>query len=346
MAEVTVGYYAHHQGAGHVTRALAIAAHFPGPMTLFGSSLPSETSLANVTLCHLPMDYDALTVNHTPAGLHYAPLAVDGLRERMGAMIDWFRSNWPCLLVVDVSVEVALLARLCGVPTIYMRQRGNRFDPAHSLAYACASRLLAPYPEQLEEPHTPDEWALKTDYAGSISRYSQSLRQRQIDNQHVTVITGFGGTELTVARLAEAARKCHDWQWTVLGPIVDDATVPMPSNLRLLGMVKDPLPWLARAHVVVGSAGDSLVSEIAELRCRFISVPEARPFGEQHSVSRLLAAEDLAIHCAVWPASESWPSLLDRATKLSPANWEPFVDGHGAMRAASSISRAANEVLR
>ena len=122
------------------------------------------------------------------------------------------------VLVVDVSVEVALLARLCGVPTIYMRQRGNRFDPAHSLAYACASRLLAPYPEQLEEPHTPAEWSLKTDYAGSISRYS-GTPQRQIDNQHVTVITGFGGTELTVARLAEAAHKCHDWQWTVLGPI-------------------------------------------------------------------------------------------------------------------------------
>src|ERR1700728_4625073 len=118
-----IGYYAHHHGAGHVTRALAIAAHLPGQLTLFGSSLPSETALENVTLRHLPMDYDEKTAIDTPAGLHYAPLAVDGLRDRMGAMVDWFREHWPCLLVVDVSVEVALLARLCGVPTVYIRQR-------------------------------------------------------------------------------------------------------------------------------------------------------------------------------------------------------------------------------
>ncbi len=346
MAETTVGYYAHHQGAGHVTRALTIAAHLPGSVTLFGSSLPSETELTNVTLCHLPSDYDEHALVDTPVGLHYAPLAVNGLRERMGAMVDWFRSSWPCLLVVDVSVEVALFARLCGVPTVYVRQRGHRLDQAHTLAYACASRLLAPYPAQLEEPDTPLEWTLKTDYVGSISRYGRSPSMRQTNHRHVTVITGFGGTELTVARLVDAARACHDWQWTVLGPVADDPSIPTPPNLQLLGMVNDPLPWLTSAHVVVGSAGDNLVSEIADLRCRFICVPEVRPFGEQQSVGERLGGAGLAIHCAVWPAAESWPSLLDRAAELSPANWTTFADGTGGQRAASAITRTAQEVGR
>jgi hypothetical protein len=145
MDASAIGYYVHHHGAGHVTRALAIAEHMEAPITLFGSSLPEESHLSNVSLCHLPLDFDADTVVDTPAGLHYAPLAVHGLRERMGMLVDWLRSNWPCLLVVDVSVEVALLARLLGVPTVYMRQRGHRVDAAHSLAYASATRLLAPY---------------------------------------------------------------------------------------------------------------------------------------------------------------------------------------------------------
>jgi len=345
MAKAMIGYYAHHHGAGHVTRALAIAAHLSGQMTLFGSSLPSETALENVTLRHLPMDYDEKTAIDTPAGLHYAPLAVDGLRDRMGAMVDWFREHWPCLLVVDVSVEVALLARLCGVPTVYIRQRGRRFDAAHSLAYASASRLLAPYPIQLEEPDTPAGWAHKTDYAGSISRFRRSFASGQIRPHHVTVITGHGGTELTLTRLIAAARRCPEWQWTVLGPIADDAAIPLPANLHVQGIVADPLPWLASAHVVVGSAGDSLVSEIAELRCRFICVPESRPFDEQQSVGALLADAGLAVHCAVWPTAESWPFLLDRAIRLSPAKWESFADGHGARRAACAISQAAQESL-
>ena len=181
--------------------------------------------------------------------------------------------------------------------------------------------------------------AHKTDYAGSISRFRRSFASCQIRPHHVTAITGHGGTELTLTRLIAAARRCPEWQWTVLGPIADDAAIPLPANLHVQGIVADPLPWLASAHVVVGSAGDSLVSEIAELRCRFICVPESRPFDEQQSVGALLADAGLAVHCAVWPTAESWPFLLDRAIRLSPAKWESFADGHGARRAACAIRR-------
>ena len=314
-------------------------------MTVFGSSLPQQSTLANVTLCHLPMDFDHQTVVDTPAGLHYAPLAVDGLRERMGTLADWFRSHWPCLLVVDVSVEIALLARLCGVPTVYMRQRGRRFDTAHSLAYASAARLLAPYPMQFEEPDAPTSWTDKTDYAGTISRFPRSLSQHSFDRHHVTVITGRGGTDLTGAQLIAAARSCPEWHWTVLGPVTPDATLAMPHNLSLKGVVTDPSPWLASAHVVVGSAGDSLVGELAGLRCRFICVPETRPFDEQQSVGRLLAAAGLAICCAVWPGAESWPALLEQATRLLPQRWDAFADSDGATRAAHAISLAARNAL-
>ena len=59
VAELNIGYYAHHHGAGHVTRALAIAAAFDGPLTLFGSRLPERVALPNVQLCPLPPDVAA-----------------------------------------------------------------------------------------------------------------------------------------------------------------------------------------------------------------------------------------------------------------------------------------------
>lgn len=345
MTKIAIGYYAHHHGMGHSIRALTIAKHLPYCVTVFGSNLPAHNALANVTLCSLPSDFCSDACIDTPEGLHYAPLAIKGLRERMGVLVDWFRLNWPCLLVVDVSVEIALLARLFGVPTIYMRQRGHRFDHAHSLAYACASRLLAPYPIQFEEPELPAQWLQKTDYSGIISRYSQTPKRRKFDFKHVAVIKGFGGTQLTSSQLAEAARECPDWQWTVLGPVCNDKTSILPPNLKLLGIVEDPRQWLLSAHVVIGSAGDNLISEIADLRCRFICVPDHRPFDEQQSTGERLASVGLAICCSVWPVAQSWPSLLERAAALIPERWETFADGKGAVRAATVISNVAQEVL-
>ncbi|OAN29868.1 hypothetical protein A4V15_02705 [Pseudomonas oryzihabitans] len=344
VAELNIGYYAHHHGAGHVTRALAIAAAFDGPLTLFSSRLPEQVELPNVQLCPLPPDVAPGVEGEAFACLHYAPLGVAGLRERMGLLVDWFRRAWPCLLVVDVSVEVALLARLCGVPTIYLRQRGSRFDAAHELAYASASCLLAPYPDLLEEPATSAAWRAKTCYAGSLSRYAGQRLDSVREPGTVTVIAGHGGTAFSRTRLIAAAHSCPEWHWTVLGPVPDDATLA-PANLRFLGNVADPGPWLATAEVVVGSAGDSLVAELADLRCRFVCLSEARPFDEQLSTGRRLAEQALAVTCEHWPAADAWPGLLARARQLDPERWTLVSDGEGARRAAACIQAVAREVL-
>ncbi|WP_044042877.1 glycosyltransferase family 28 protein [Caballeronia insecticola] len=345
MTDASIGYYAHHQGAGHVTRALAIAAHLPGPVTLFGSSLPENDIPTNVSVCRLPIDFDKDTFPDSTFEPFYAPLNVRGLRERMKMLVDWFCDASPCLLVVDVSVEVALLARFCGIPTVYIRQRGARFDEAHSLAYASARRLLAPYPIEFEQPDAPAVWTAKTDYSGLISRYEGVVATRPRVEKLVTVITGHGGTAITLARLAIAARLCDDWQWAVLGPIAPDDAVSLPVNLHLHGVLDDPLPWLSKASVVIGSAGDGVVSEIAALRCRFICIPEARPFGEQQATARVLDAAKLAISLSAWPPAQEWPSLLIRAERLRASAWDRYATDRGAERAARFIMQTAEANL-
>ena len=107
----------------------------------------------------------------------------------------------------------------------------------------------------------------------------------------------------------------------------------------------DPAPWLTRAELVIGSAGDSLVAELADLRCRFLCLPDARPFDEQLSTGRLLAVQGLAITCESWPADDAWPGLLARARELDPERWAAVSDGEGARRAAACIRQVAQEVL-
>ena len=62
-------------------------------------------------------------------------------RSRRG----WRRTRRACM-VVDVSVEVAVLARTMGVPTVVMGMPGARDDRPHQLAFRLADAIIAPWP--------------------------------------------------------------------------------------------------------------------------------------------------------------------------------------------------------
>ena len=281
----------------------------------------------------------------------------------MATMVNWFRDAWPCLLVVDVSVEVALLARLCSVPTVYVRQRGNRSDPPHALAYASATALLAPYPESFVDRPVLNEWMDKTVFTGFISRYApypssdnpqsefqaeyQAQSRPPLESKHVCVLVGYGGTVITATSLSEAARASPQWQWTVVGPVSRpsaETASPIPDNIRFLGVVNDPVRWLLSADVVIGSAGDSVVAEVAALRKRFICFAEPRPFDEQMATAQSLEHNGLAIYCRQWPGTILWPVLLGRALNLDPTRWDQFMQADGAAKAANAILSAAAQV--
>src|ERR1700709_457521 len=168
-----IGYYVHHAGWGHASRAASIARELPG-----GASPPSPLPLSRLRapgpVVSLPLDDDGIL--DAPPDLHFAPLHSSGLRKRMAIVAGWIDAQAPGLLVVDVSVEVAALARLCGVPVVYVRQSGRRDDPAHQLAYAWSSALLAAYPAWLEPAETP-AWVLERSFhSGAVTRFDGLAR--------------------------------------------------------------------------------------------------------------------------------------------------------------------------
>lgn len=180
----------------------------------------------------------------TPAPLHHAPLRHAGLRDRMTLIADWVRCRRPALAVVDVSVEVALLFRLCGVPVVYVRQHGRRDDAPHALAYDCATSLLAPYPAFLEDPWVPAALRYRTFYAGGFSRYDGQLcssAPRPAGARRVVlVMNGAGGEVLSFEQIGGAARAAPEWDWVRLGG-AERETVDEP-NLRCESWTGDPLP--------------------------------------------------------------------------------------------------------
>lgn len=316
-----IGWYVHHQGRGHLARAQSVLAQLNTPARLL-TSLPAAGAL------QLSLDTDVEAPAPAPSGLHWAPLGSAGLRGRMAAISAWLETERPSLVVVDVSVEVALLVRLHGVRVVYVRQHGHRGDPPHRLAYDASEALLAPYPEWLEQSGVPRAVRRKTFYAGGFSRFDGRAlpppqpgpRQRP----RVLFITGAGGdTQLDTDAIAAA---CPWYEIQVAGRGA---------------WAQDPWPLLAEADVVVAAAGHNAVMEAAAARRPLICVPEARPFGEQVEKARALEREHMGVFADPATPPAHWGELIEQARRLGGERLAKLNDGGGAARAAAWLDGLA-----
>jgi predicted glycosyltransferase len=337
-----IGYYVHHHGDGHRQRALAIADAARTPITLLGTGLAGRTgSIPAIDLPDDRMDtagFDGRDQGRRPAALHYAPTDHEGLRHRVAMITDWIARARPGLLVVDVSVEVAMLSRLASVPTVYVRLSGRRFDRPHCDAFRGATALLAPFHAELDAVRTPQAIRRKTFYAPQIVATASSA---PIEENVVLGVVGRGGGPSDGAWWAAAARAVPDWHWRVIGP----ATVPadLPPNLELRGWVDEADAMIARAAIVVGAAGDGLVSAVLAHQRPLVCLPESRPFDEQLAKAERLAALGAAVVSLRWPEPEQWPGMLERARMLDPAVAERLTRGGGPARVARWLETLADE---
>jgi hypothetical protein len=310
-----IGYYVHHQGRGHLHRARSVLSHVDSPSTIL-SSLPGPW-------VQLPRDDDGPAIDPTASGrLHWVPVHHEGLRQRMARIAGWIEETAPTLMLVDVSVEVAVLARSMGVPVLVAAMRGDRTDPAHELGYAVAHELMAPWPAVYADPEW--RWPAKTRYVGAFSRFDGRARtSAPVGRRRVVVLWGAGGTDLTAH--PEPARSGWEWDW--LGT---------PGH-----WTADPWPALCSADVVVTHAGQNAVAEVAAARRPAVVLPQQRPFGEQAATAEVLARAELAVVRHSWPTPAEWPSVLAEAAERGGDRWAEWSPGDGARRAAHVIDELA-----
>lgn len=340
-----IGWYVHHQGAGHLQRARAVAAHLKRPCTIIGTL--AELDTAGPDILDLPDDrplrrgvgFDGNDGEAArPEAFHYAPLRHPGLRGRMARIAAWAERTDPALIVVDVSVEVALFARLLSVPTVVVRLAGERTDRPHLEAFRSASRVLAPFPASLESPGTPDWVRAKTFYAGFLGGGRPAASK---GGQDIVVVFGKGGEGGDMAAIAAAARAVPERTWHVLGPVHGEADVP--ANLCLHGWVADVDAIVAKAAVLVGGGGDGLVALAAAHGKRFLCLPEPRAYGEQTGKAEALHRLGAAIVHSSWPSADEWPGLVRDALALDPAVMASLHDPAGVARCAAFLDGLAGE---
>lgn len=322
-----IGWYVHHHGAGHAARLRATSPWLDEvtALTSAGGPLPCER-------VELPLDLDDVPEDQAAGGtLHWVPVGNAGLRERMALISRWIARARPAAMVVDVSVEVALLARLHGVPTVVVAQRGVRTDAPHALAYAQAAAVVAPWTAGTH--HATDGLPEDTVFTGAISRFDAAAFGPP-EGDDVLLLLGAGGHGVDARAVAAAAAATPSRTWHVAGGL----------DLRAPGVVchgagGDVEALLRRCSVVVGSAGGNVVAEVAAARRPYVCLPQERPFAEQRRQADALRALGVAEVCEAWPTD--WSAVLAAAEARDVTRWAELHDGHGAERLAATIAAVA-----
>lgn len=316
-----IGYYVHHRGLGHLHRALAIAGELRQPVTLL-SSLPRPASWTGGWV-DLPLDTDTVPLDATAGGsLHWVPLGSEGLRTRMTTISTWIDTHRPEAVVIDVSVEVALLVRLHGVPVITFAQPGDRSDAPHTVGYGISSAVIAPWPERFAPLRFSPGIDVALGHTGAISRFPVADRT-SVNPRQIAVVNGAGGRgESALARVvAEARAQSVGFEW------IDLTDASADEVAKTIG----------ESAIVFAHCGQNALAEIAASRVPAVLVAEARPHDEQSAMAQAIAGSGLPAIVTAPMAMVDWTSTLIAVAALDGRGWSEWCDGLGAVRAAAVI---------
>ncbi|MGP5312993.1 hypothetical protein [Psychrobacter faecalis] len=325
-----LGYYAHHHGSGHCRQIDKLAALLPTEarqqLTVF-TSLTSDTytfaAIDEAQIVRLPAEDeradDVLAgragQNWQPASLHYSPVGNSDIQQRSHKILDAICQCRIDLMIIDVSVEVAMLCRAASVPYLYVRLPGLRDDEPHLNAFAGALALLAPYPRTLESAMTLDWLAKKTLYLDFINTqqknaqtyqdFIEDLMQLTTDEKAlslmlndkdkdtptiVTVIKGYGGHQAIDAKLPELRQLLPHTFIISLGPIDEDKR----HYVDIAVDVSDVTPFIEHSDYLLMACGLNAVAQACDYATPLVVLPDDRPHQEQEVMAEALIAQGRA----------------------------------------------------
>jgi len=325
-----LGYYAHHHGSGHCRQIDKLAALLPTEarqqLTVF-TSVTSEAyrfaAIDEAQVVRLPAEDeradDVLAgregQNWQPASLHYSPVGNSDIQQRSHKILDTIYQRHIDLMIIDVSVEVAMLCRAASVPYLYVRLPGLRDDEPHLNAFAGALALVAPYPRTLESTKTPEWISQKTlylDFINTEQRDAQTYRdfikylmQLTTDEKAlslmlndkdkdtptiVTVIKGYGGHQAIDAKLPEL-RQLLPYAFIIsLGPIDEDKR----HYVDIAVDVSDVTPFIEHSDYLLMACGLNAVAQAYDYATPLVVLPDDRPHQEQEVMAEALIAQGRA----------------------------------------------------
>ena len=326
-----LGYYAHHHGSGHCRQTDKLAALLPiearQQLTVF-TSLTSDTytfaAIDEAQIVRLPAEDERVEdilagragQYWQPTSLHYSPVGNSDIQQRSHKILDTIYQRHIDLMIIDVSVEVAMLCRAASVPYLYVRLPGLRDDVPHLNAFAGALALVAPYPRTLESTKTPEWISQKTLYLDFINTEQRDAQTYQVFIKHlmqlttdekalslmlndknkntptiVTVIKGYGGHQAIDAKLPEL-RQLLPYAFIIsLGPIDEDKR----HYVDIAAEVSNVTPFIEHSDYLLMACGLNAVAQAYDYATPLVVLPDDRPHQEQEVMAEALIAQGRAL---------------------------------------------------
>jgi len=292
-----IGYYAHSHGSGHCNYAQIFARFLGRDLVVFTDR--DYCFDYDVNVVRLPNEnpdgsqFDR-DIFKEPSSLHYAPVNMRKITERNETILKTIIERNIKLLIIDVSVEVAMLARVSSIPYAYVRLQGDRNDLPHINAFEGSTFLIAYFPKEMESNKTPDWVKSKTIYLGFISKYmfeSTSVRRpsKYCSNgkPNLLYLSGFGGT-----KTIDFSSIGQFYNIYVVGP---GSVCSVCSIYAHIGVVECTRAFIVHADIIVAGCGSNTTSEILALGKRFIAIVEDRHYDEQKMMAEGLQRNGWAI---------------------------------------------------
>ncbi|WP_299256899.1 glycosyltransferase [uncultured Kushneria sp.] len=358
-----ISFFVHHQGRGHARRTMAIIREFSPERPV--SVMTADPSLfdgfeRDIELIALPnmigadVPTQALFDQPTPSVMHCVPMGVVEMRQTMRRILDHLDDIEAGLFVIDVSAELALLSRVASVPAVKIRMHGDRNDPGHLGAYEACVGMLAPYDARLEQDDYPDHLRAKTFYSGGLCTTTPDVPTREAararlgldpDREIVVALTGGGGAGTPCAPLTVAARAAPRTLFLTIGPLHLEGHETDFANLINCGWVDNVVDYIAASDMIIASAGDNTVHEVAMLERPYICAPEWRYFGEQTRKAECLAGLGAAVNMTHWPSDfAGWQDVLSRARDLDVERLAELYAPDAARRAAQWLEACVDRL--
>jgi hypothetical protein len=336
MANISIGYYVHHHGSGHMQTALQIIPHIKQQVILLSSAQKPSNLPSNATFVQL--ENDAIESYRQPLGsaFMYTPHS-SRLLHRFQQILEAVRDYNITCMYVDVSLEVALFCKILGLTVGHNVMLGIRTDDPHTNLYAMCDFYIsdnAPQMDVTSKRHGPRD----VEFIGGISRYKKT-KYTSCDNYENVVITLSPKSESTISNaVLDTARAYPYINWHIVGAAVN---IPKHPNIIVHGTVPDPKHIYMMADVAVGAGGHNTINEMASLGKRFICIPEDRPYQEQVAAAKALEINNMAVYCPRWPSIKDWQELFKNLNTIDLEAFQSVVNNDAAKRAAGIIAAHA-----
>ena len=343
-----IGYYAHHHGSGHCRQADKLAAllppHLQHQLIVF-TSFPDDryhfTTIKEVQIIRL-QDEDELAEDvlvgragqyWQPSSLHYSPVGNKDIRMRSWQLLDTIKQRQIDLMIIDVSVEVAMLCRVASVPYLYVRLPGERDDMPHIGAFTGALGILAPYPKALEAAATPNWVRQKTlyldflaskafnslspaeflSYLASLAPSTVPFFDKSAQPSIVTVIKGYGGHQAIDDKLATLRDALPSAFIISLGPIDDYAR----QFVDIATEVEEVTPFIVHSDLLVMATGLNSIAQVYQWQTPVVVLPDERPHREQEVMAEALITQGRALSWEQFMAQTVNENHLSKFTKVA-----------------------------